>query len=115
MRNRAQDFEEPLGLGVKIEIEQDVDIGANAVAQGFKVHDEIAQHGAVNIEIGLVRTTETRPPSPRILLPFINKDVRLAGLEALVANFSADRIDAIEIGDRWLVVGGMINPPGRAV
>ena len=62
----AQDFQIALGLGVEIEIEQDVDIGPGAVADRFEMHAQVAQHLAVDIDLGLKRHAEAGPPALRL-------------------------------------------------
>jgi hypothetical protein len=42
--DRPQDLHIALGLGVEVQIEQQIDIRAGAVAYGFEVGAQIAQH-----------------------------------------------------------------------
>jgi hypothetical protein len=49
MRNGAQDFEIALGLGIEIQVQQNVDIRTRAFAQGLQVHHKIAHHIALHI------------------------------------------------------------------
>ena len=115
-RDRPQDLEVAFGLGVEIQIEQDVDIRAGPVAQCFEVHDQIAQYAAFDIEVGCERHAEAGSPALRALLVLVvGEDVGLQRGEAFLAHFAADRLDAIEIGDRRFVVGRVIDPPGGAM
>ncbi len=60
----AQDFQIAFGLGVEIEIEQDIDIGPGAVANGFQMHAQVAQHLAVDIESRARTARQIRGASP---------------------------------------------------
>src|ERR1700686_3706490 len=64
--NGAQDFQIAFGLGVEIQVEQDVDIRSGAVADRFKMHPQIAQDLAVDIDLGLERRARSRPPALRL-------------------------------------------------
>ena len=110
----AQDLQEAFGLGVEVEVEQDVDVGPRAVADRLQMHAQVAQHGAVDVQLGMERRAEARPPAARLAV-LVDEDVGLERAEALLAHLAADRLDAVEIGDGRLVVGRMIDAPGRAV
>src|SRR5258708_30395860 len=110
----AQDLEITFGLGVEIEIEQDIDIRSGAVADGFEMHAQITQYLSLDIDLGFERRAEARPPALR-LAAIVSEDVGLQRGEFLLANLASDRLDAIEIVDRRLVPGGMIDAPGGAV
>src|SRR5450631_1444030 len=112
--NCAQDFQITLGLGVEIQVEQDVDIRSGAVADGFKMHAQIAQDLAVDIDLGLERRAKSRPPALR-LAGVVGEDVGLQRGKFPLANLASDRLDAIEIVDWRLVPAGMIDAPGGAV
>ena len=112
----AQDLEITLGLGVEVEVEQHVDVGSGAIAQRFQVHAQVAQHGAIHVELGIERRTESRPPALGVLGPLlVHEDVGLHGREALLAHLGAHRFHAIEVGDGGLVPARMIDAPRRAV
>ena len=64
VRDRAQDLQIALGLGVEVEVEQDVDVGPGAVAHRLEVHAQIAQHLAVDVELGLERRRRSPAASP---------------------------------------------------
>ena len=59
----AQDLEIPLGLGVEVEVEQDIDVRPRALAHGFQMHAQVAQHGLVDVELGIERRAEAGPPA----------------------------------------------------
>jgi len=52
---------------------------------------------------------------PRRLAVGIDEDVGLHRGEAFFADLAADRLDAVEVGDRGLVPVRMIDAPGRAM
>src|SRR6266702_152458 len=112
--DRAQDLQIALGLGVEVEIEQQIDIGPGAVADRLEMHAEIAQHGAVDIDFGLERRAEAGPPALRLAVG-IDEDVGLHRGETFFAHLAADSLDAVEIGDRGLEPVRMINAPSRAM
>src|SRR6202045_1310860 len=109
--NAAQDFQIAFGLGVEVEIEQDVDIRPSAVADGFQVHAQIAQYLAVDVDFGFERRPETRSPAPRLAF-MVSEDVGLQCGKLLLADLVPDRLDAVEIGDRRLVPVGVVDAPG---
>src|ERR1700682_348601 len=106
--NGAQDFEIALGLGVEIQVEQNVDIWSGAVADGFEMHPQIAQDLAVDIDLGLERRAKSRPPALR-LAGIVGEDVGLQRGKFLLANLASDRLDTIEIVDRRLVQAGLVD------
>src|SRR5450432_18 len=112
--NGAQDFEIAFGLGVEIQVEQDVDVRSGAVADRFKMHPQIAQDLAVDIDLGLERRAKSRPPALR-LAGIVGEDVGLQRGKFLLANLTPDRFHAIEVVDRRLVPAGMIDAPGGAM
>src|SRR5262249_13787879 len=75
---------------------------------------EIAQHRAVDIDLGLERRAEAGPPAHRLAVG-VEEDVGLERGEFLLAHLVADGLDAVEAGDRRLVPVGMIDAPGRAM
>src|SRR6516165_12274574 len=109
-----QDLQITLGLGVEVEIEQQVDIGAGAVANGFEMGAQVTQNLLVDIEFRRERDAKSRPPSSRSPA-IVHKDVGFERGKALLAHFGADRLDAVEAGDRRLVEGRMVDAPRRAV
>src|SRR5215813_6526967 len=112
--DRPQDFQITLGLGIEVKIEQQIDIRAGAVAHRFQVSAQIAQNILVDIQFGHERHTEPRPPTARGAV-VINEDVGLQRAETPLAHFGADRLDAVEAGNRGLIQGRVIDPPGRAM
>src|SRR5713226_1064354 len=112
--NGAQDLEIAFGLGVEIEIEQDIDIRPRAIADGFEIHAQIAQYLAVDIDLGFERRAESGPPAHR-LAGIVSEDVGLQRGKFLCPDFASDRLHAIEIVDRRLVPGRMIDAPGGAM
>ena len=50
--NRLYDLNRALGLGVEIEIEEQVRVGPGAVADRFEMGAQIAQDRLVDIELG---------------------------------------------------------------
>src|SRR5215472_5096989 len=109
-----QDFQIALGLGVEVEIEQKVDIGAGAGANGFEMGAQVAQNLLVDIEFRNERDAKSRPP--RVRSPtIVHKDVGFEGGKASLTHLGADRLDAVEAGDRRLVEGRMVDAPRRAV
>jgi hypothetical protein len=89
--NRLQDLEIPLGLGVEVQVEQQVDVGSGTIAHCRQMDPQAAQHMLVDIELGQERHAETRPPAAR--RPALKEeDVGLERGEALLANFGAERL-----------------------
>src|SRR5258708_34994944 len=101
VRNGAQDFQITFGLGVEVEVEQDIDIGPGAIADHLEMRAQIAQHLAVDVDLGLERHAETGPPTPRLTV-IVSEDVGLQRGKFLFADLAPDRLDAVEIGDLWL-------------
>ena len=69
---------------------------------------------AIDVDLGLERRAEAGPPALRLAVG-VDEDVGLHRGEALFAHLAADRLDAVEIGDRRLEPVGMIDAPGRAM
>ena len=111
---RAEDLEITLGLGVEIEVEQEIDIRAGAVVERLEMHAQIAQHILVDVELGIERPAEPRPPALRLAV-LVGEQVGLERAEPLLAHLAPDRLDAVEIGDRRLVESRVIDAPGGAV
>ena len=63
----AQDLEIALGLGVEVEVEQQIDVGPRALADGLQVHAQIAQHVPVDVELGIERRAEAGAPALGVL------------------------------------------------
>src|SRR3981189_1644127 len=112
--NGAQDFQIAFGLGVEVEVEQDVDIRSGAVANGLQMHAQIAQYFAVDVDLGLEGYAETGTPTRR-LAGVVSEDVRLQRGKLLFVAFASDRLDAIQISDGRPVPAGMVDAPGGAV
>src|SRR6478752_2764951 len=64
--DRAQDLQIAFGLGVEVQVEQQIDIGAGTIADRFEMHAEVTQYRAIDVDLGFERRTETRPPSLRL-------------------------------------------------
>ncbi len=80
------------------------------------MHAQVAQHGAVDIELGRKGRAEARAPAlgiPGACL--VEENVGLERGELLLDHLAADRLDAVEVGDGGLVPTGVIDAPGRAV
>src|SRR5258707_11548507 len=112
--NGAQDLEIAFGLGVEVEVEQDVDIRPGALADGFKMYAQVAQHLAVDIDFRRKGRAETGPPASRPA-GIVSENIGLQRGELLFPDFASDRLHAVEIGDRRLVPVGMVDAPGRAM
>ena len=112
--NGAQDLEIAFGLGVEVEVEQDVDIRPGALADGFKMCAQVAQYLAVDIDFRRKGRAETRPPASRPAR-IVSEDIGLQRGELLFPDFASDRLHAVEIGDRRLVPVGMVDAPGGAM
>src|SRR5262249_50659719 len=69
--------------------------------------------GLVDVELGIERPPEARAPALRPAV-LVNEDVGLERAETLLAHLAADRLDAVEVGDRWLVPVGMVDAPRGA-
>src|SRR6516165_3875298 len=110
----AENFEIAFGLRVEIEIEEQADIGSSAVAERFEMNAQIAQNGLVDVQLRVIRRSETRPVTARLAV-LVDEDVGLAGCEAALAHLAADCLDAVEIRDRGLVIGRMIDAPSGAM
>src|SRR5262249_35162828 len=115
-RQLAQNLEVTFGLGVEVEVEQQIDVRAGALADGFQMQAQILEKVTVDVELGIERAGEARAPAFRVLAPrLIQKDIGLERTEAALAHFPADRLDAVEIADGGLVVARMIDAPGGTV
>src|SRR5258707_13409510 len=112
--NGAQDFEITFGLGVEVEIKQDVDIGPGAIADRLEMRAQIAQYLAVDVDLRRERHSKTGSPTRR-LARVVSEDVGLQRGKFLFPDFASDRLHTVEIGDRRLVPVGMIDAPGGAV
>src|SRR5450631_718481 len=93
----AQDLQIPLGLGVEVEVKQDVDIGSRAVSNGLEMHAQIAQYLAVDIDLRLERRAEAGSPASRLAVG-VSENVGLQGGKSFLADLASDRLDAVEIG-----------------
>src|SRR6476646_3826550 len=80
--NGAKDLEVAFGLGVKVEVEQDVDIRPGTVPYGFKMAAQVAQHLAVHIDLRREGHAETGPPASR-LARIVSEDIGLQRGELL--------------------------------
>src|SRR5262249_34926112 len=114
VRDRAQYSQIAFGLGIEAEIEQQIDVRPGAVVERLEVHAQIAQYLLVDVEVGIERPPEGRAAAPRPPL-FVNQDVCFERAETLLAHLAADRLHAVEVGDRWLVPVGMVDAPRGAV
>src|SRR5258706_15799531 len=112
--NGAQDFEITFGLGVEVEIKQDVDIGPGAIADRLEMRAQIAQYLAVDVDLRRERHSKTGSPTRR-LARVVSEDVGLQRGKVLFPDLASDRLHAVEIGDRRLVPVGMIDAPGGAM
>src|SRR6516164_6549131 len=102
------------GLGVEIEVKQDIDFRPRSLANCLKVHTQIAQDFVFDIDFGLKRRAESRSPAGRFAA-LIGENVGLERGEFFLAYLASNRLDAIEAFDRRLVPGRMIDPPRRTV
>ena len=75
---------------------------------------EVSQHRAVDVDFGLERRAEARPPALRLAVG-VDEDVGLHRREAFFAYLATDSLHTVEIGDRRLEPVGMVDAPGRAV
>src|SRR5581483_2135827 len=112
--DRAQNLQIAFGLGVEIEVEQDIHVRSGAVADRFEMHAQVAQHLALDIDLRLERRAEAGTPAGRLAV-VIGEDVGLQRGEFFLAHLAPDRLDTVEALDRRLVPGGMIDAPGRAM
>src|SRR6201991_150378 len=112
--DRAQDLQIALGLSVEVEVKQDVDVGASAIADGLEMHAKVAQHLSINIDLGKERRPEAGPPAGRLAV-VIGEDVGLECRELLLAHFAPDRLHAVETFDGRLVPARVIDAPGCAM
>src|SRR5262249_46804983 len=112
--NRPKNLQIALGLGVEVEIEQQIDIRTGAVADCFKMITQIAQHRFVDIQLGDKGNAKPGPPAARHAV-IIGKYVGLQRGKALVADLAADRSYSVEAGDGGLVKTRMIDAPGCAM
>src|SRR4051812_846488 len=53
--------------------------------------------------------------SLRVLAVLVDENIGLAGGKTFFAHLAADRLDAVEVGDRRLVVGRVVDAPSGAV
>jgi len=74
--NGAQDLKIAFGLGVEVEVEQDVDIRPGAVTDGFEMGAQIAQHLAVDVDLRRKGRAETGPPAGGLAV-VVSEDVGL--------------------------------------
>jgi hypothetical protein len=80
------------------------------------VQAQVAQHGAVDVDLRLERGAEAGPPALRVPpARLVEEDVGLERGEALLAHLPPHGLDAVEVGDGGLVPGRMIDAPGGAV
>src|SRR5882757_2574496 len=112
--NGAQDIEITFGLGVEVEVEQDVDIRPGAIADGLEMRAQVAQYLALDVDLRRKRHAKAGPPA-RGLARVVSEDVGLQRGKFLFPDIASDRLHAVEIGDRRLVPVGMIDAPGGAM
>ncbi len=80
------------------------------------MHDQIAQHASFDVETRFERHAKTGSPAACIFpVRIVSKDVGLERGKSFIADFPADCLDAVKIGDCQLVVGRMVDPPGGAM
>src|SRR3954453_16383153 len=114
VRDGAQDLQIALGLGVEVAVKQDVDVGACTVPDRFQMHAQIAQDFAIEVDLGSEGRAEARSPTGRFAV-IIGEDVGLERGELLLADLASDCLDAVEVLNRRLVPGRMIDPPRCAM
>src|SRR5438477_4228151 len=112
--DRPQNLQITFSLGVEVQVEQQIDMRAGAVAYGFEVSAQVAQHRLVDVELGHERDPKPGAPAPR-RAAVINEDVGFQLDETLLAHLGADRLYSVEARDGGLVQGRMIYPPGGAM
>ena len=76
IRNLTEYFHIAFCGAVEIQIEQDIHVRSGAVAKGFQMGSDIAQHLALDIACRLERNPETRPPAANRAV-FVDKGVGL--------------------------------------
>ena len=80
------------------------------------MHHEVGNHIAFHIDGRGERHAEARPPTAYIfLVRIVGEDIGFQRAEAFLAHFAPDGFNAIQIGDSWRVMRGVIDPPSRAV
>src|SRR5664279_535878 len=110
----TQDLQIPLGLGIEIEIEQNIDIGPGAITDGLQMHAQVAQYLAVDVDLRLEWRAEAGSPASRLAV-CVSEDVGLQGGKLLLAHLAPDRLDAVEIGNGRLEPVGMVDAPSGAM
>src|ERR1700730_12719488 len=74
--NGAQDLKIAFGLGIEVEVEQDVDIRPGAVTDGFELVAQITQPLAVDVDLRRKGRAETGPPAGGLAV-IVSEDVGL--------------------------------------
>src|ERR1700686_5366830 len=74
--NGAQDLQVTFGLGVEVEVEQNIDVRPGAVADGFEMGAQIAQYLAVDVDLRRKGRAETGPPAGGLAV-IVGEDVGL--------------------------------------
>src|SRR5215831_2165580 len=112
----AQNLEIAFGLGVEVEIEQQVDVRSRTLADRFQMHAQVAQHVSVDVELRQKRHAKTGPPALGVFAARrVEKDVGLERGELLLPHLAADGLDALQVGDGGLKEARVIDAPGGAV
>ena len=112
--DRPQDAQIALGLGVVVEVQEDVHVRSGAVPKSVEVGSELLEHVAVDVLVRCVGIAEARRPPAHALCAVV-EHVGLERREAAFADFLAQRPDAAQVGDcRWVEVGPR-DAPGAAV
>src|SRR5262245_43421434 len=101
----AQYLEVAFGLGVEVEVEQQVHVGPGSLTHSLKVQAQVLEHTPVDVELGIEGASKAGPPTLWIFaIPFVEENIGLQRAEAFFAHFPADCLDAVELGDRGRVV-----------
>src|SRR5262245_3015337 len=112
----AQNLEIAFGLGVEVEVKQQVHVGSGAFAHGLQMQAQVMENVPVDIELGIKGNRKPWPPALGVSAAgLVEENVGLEGAETLLAYLAAHGLDAVELGDCRAVVGRMVDTPGGAV
>ena len=110
----TQDAPVALGLGVVVEVEEDVHVRSRTVAESVEMVSQLLEYVTVDVLVGRIGVAESgRPPSHA--LTAVVEDVGLESREAALAYLLAQCPDAAEIGHRRRVEVGPRDAPGAAM